>query len=125
QLDLADPRAAALVHLIDCIDRIRPSSIALENVPPFAESQARARLIDVLDGRGYHIVERTLCPTELGVPNRRRRYYLLASRRELPMPEAAQPARSSLSDYIDRQHDADPQLRLDPAIAERYATAID
>lgn len=125
QRDLDDPRAAPLVHLIEAIDIVRPAAVALENVPPFAASQARARLIDVLGAAGYHVTEQTLCPTELGVPNRRRRYYLLASRRALPRCSARACELRPLSHFIDRRYDADPRWRLDRAIAERYASAID
>ena len=42
----------------------------------------------LLDERGYDVRERQLCPTELGVPSRRPRYYLVASRVGLMPPRA-------------------------------------
>jgi len=60
---------------------IQPPYVALENVPGFERSLSHSLLLDVLDHAGYAVRERWLCPTELGVPNMRRRYYLLASRR--------------------------------------------
>jgi site-specific DNA-cytosine methylase len=78
--DLDDPRAASLLALIDRAAEVRPRHLALENVPGFAGSRAHGRLRAALDGAGYEVRERLLCPTELGVPNRRRRFYLVASR---------------------------------------------
>jgi site-specific DNA-cytosine methylase len=46
----------------------------------------RRRLVDLLSNRGYAIQECLLCPTELGVPMRRPRYYLMASRVHLSPP---------------------------------------
>lgn len=85
-LDLEDHRATSFVHVVGAIARIRPRTVALENVEPFADSAARQLLLDALEG--YHVFERVLCPTEVGVPNKRPRYYLVASRDRLrPEPE--------------------------------------
>ena len=81
QRDVEDPRAAGLLSLLPKITAIRPPYIALENVPGFERSRSHALLLDVLDHAGYQFRERWLCPTELGVPNMRRRYYLVASQR--------------------------------------------
>jgi site-specific DNA-cytosine methylase len=81
--DLDDPRAASLLAVLDRLPEVRPRYLALENVPGFAGSRAHARLRDVLEQCGYRVQETTLCPTELGIPNRRRRFYLVASRERL------------------------------------------
>jgi site-specific DNA-cytosine methylase len=125
QRDVDDPRAAALVHLIDGLAHVRPQHVVLENVPPFAESQSRARLIGVLEASGYRVHERIVCPSELGIPNRRRRYYVLASQVKIEPIIAADRAAVPLSNFIDRAHDDDPQFALDPAVAEQYLAAID
>jgi site-specific DNA-cytosine methylase len=104
--DLADYRAKSLIHLMEVLVRIPwgklPRCMALENVAGFAGSQAHGRIIDLLTGRGYHVRERLLCPTELGVPSRRPRYYLVASRTPLapvtpPLPSTPR----TLADYLD------------------------
>jgi DNA (cytosine-5)-methyltransferase 1 len=93
--DLNDPRARSLVRLMDLLagfpDTLLPQYIALENVEGFAQSQARERLFAILTSRGYHLHERRLCPTELGVPSRRPRYYLAASRIPFTPPSAKVP----------------------------------
>lgn len=139
--DLDDPRTASLLALADRATEVRPAYLALENVPGFAASRTHARLRAALDGAGYEVRERLLCPTELGVPNRRRRFHLLASRRGFatagrgappPTPtgsftglEASRaiPPRRPLADFLDPEPAA--KLAVDPGLLERYAGALD
>jgi site-specific DNA-cytosine methylase len=140
--DDRDPRSRSLLALLDQLERIdemggggrAPDHLALENVPGFQGSRTHARLVGVLERRGYAYREGTLCPTELGLPNRRLRYYLAASREgELGDFRVAEPVawtgtlRGFLGDGIDRtlDHEWDPRLRVDPALAERYRHALD
>jgi len=88
--DVEDPRALSFRRILDVLARMGedglPRHLALENVEGFARSEMRARLVRLLTGRGFHVQECTLCPTELGVPMRRPRYYLMASRGRLEPP---------------------------------------
>jgi len=108
QLDLDDHRAASLRRILEVLERLPagklPQSLALENVPGFLASQAQQRLVAVLSGRGYDLREQLLCPTTLGVPMRRERYYLAASLTPLrPVPTLPEPPPARpLSDYLDR-----------------------
>ncbi len=97
--------------------------MALENVAGFERSAARELLVETLDGAGYGAIqERLLCPSELGWPNRRPRYYLLAGRSPLRPPTT--PRREArLAGLLDP--DPAPDLRLDPELAERYSAALD
>lgn len=135
--DDADPRSRSLLALIGRIDELgerAPVHLALENVPGFEGSRTHARLVEVLARWGYAWVEGTLCPTELGVPNRRRRYYLAASRDGAPgdfrPPEPVTwsgTLRGFLGDGIDREPDGGwhPALPVDPDLAARYRHALD
>lgn len=80
RLDVRDPRAESLLTVIERIAQIQPRYVALENVPGFLGSRAHQRLRATLDAHGYDVQEQILCPTQLGVPNRRRRFYLVAGR---------------------------------------------
>lgn len=80
RLDMVDRRSGGLTTLIERIARLRPPAVALENVPGFAQSEGRQQLVEVLSQNGYDLREFELCPTDFGIPNRRRRYYLTASR---------------------------------------------
>jgi site-specific DNA-cytosine methylase len=103
--DLDDYRAKSLIHLMEILARLPegklPRHLALENVVGFAGSLAHGRIIELLSGRGYHLQERLLCPTELGVPSRRPRYYLTASRSPLRLRQQSIPPPLTLSAYLD------------------------
>ncbi|MEQ1565876.1 MAG: DNA cytosine methyltransferase [Myxococcota bacterium] len=79
--DLDDPRSSALRRLLELLPEVRPRVVALENVPGFAGSQAHAAVVAATEAAGLpHRAEREICPTELGIPGVRRRFYLVASR---------------------------------------------
>jgi DNA (cytosine-5)-methyltransferase 1 len=104
--DIEDPRAVSFRRILDVMARIPeanlPQQMALENVEGFARSGMRKRLVDLLASRGFKLQECILCPTELGVPMRRPRYYLMASRLRLSPPVVIvdMPLRP-LGDYLD------------------------
>jgi site-specific DNA-cytosine methylase len=132
--DEDDPRAASLLALLDRIGEIgveAPRYLALENVPGFQGSRCHARLAATLERAGYRWRDGCLCPTELGVPNRRRRYYLVASREDEVAdwsPEASDSdRRGTLRPYLDAAPDLDfdPGLAVDPDLARRYRHALD
>lgn len=125
--DADDPRARSFLHLIDRLDEVRPRALALENVPGFEGSRVHARLRETLDRAGYRVRETLLCPTDLGVPNRRRRYYLAAALDRTPRIGPDAPAAGGwngarLPDLIDPGIDLDsePALAVDPDLVRRY-----
>ncbi|GIW93922.1 MAG: DNA methyltransferase [Pirellulaceae bacterium] len=122
QRDDQDPRAASLLVLLEWIDRFRPAWLALENVPPFGQSRMWQRLRSRLEKIGYHWASIEVCPTQLGIPNRRRRFYMLASLQGpvewQPLPY--QPHR--LGEYL-MPPDAE-DLWVDRALLARYGHAI-
>jgi DNA (cytosine-5)-methyltransferase 1 len=121
--DLDDPRARSLITVIDRIADLRPQYVALENVGGFEGSRAHQRLHGTLDRAGYTVRETRLCPTELGLPNRRPRFYLVAGRgvvREWPVRAGE---RVAVADLLDEA--ADAALWCEPALERRYAGALD
>lgn len=120
--DLDDPRARGLVAAVEMAVKVRPRYLALENVAGFATSRARAWVRSAVERAGYDVRETLLCPTELGVPNRRLRFYLVAGLDAL----APWPARTgrplALADVLDPAPAAD--LWCDPTLAVRYAGAL-
>jgi DNA (cytosine-5)-methyltransferase 1 len=121
--DADDRRSESLAALVGHIAELRPRHVALENVPPFLDSRMRRHLVTALAAGGYKVRERILCPSEMGIPNRRRRYYLVASRDRLvewpPLPRR----RFRLADVLE----AEPceEVFVPPSLAARYAGAID
>ena len=77
----------------------------------------------MLDDLGYRTREIVLCPTELGVPNRRRRFYLVAGLEELE-PEMRTPVeRRSLRAYLDPEPSLD--LWVEEELVSQYRQALD
>ncbi len=130
QRDLADPRARSLARLLELFSAwpevSLPRYLALENVTGFASSRARARLVELLAFRGYQLRERLLCPTELGVPSRRPRYYLLASRGGWAQPRPAAGRPRPLLAYLDpAMSDARAaELLVDPQALARFGDGL-
>ena len=94
---LDDPRTRSFRAVVAAAARLRPRWLAMENVPPFAGSAAENLLRDALPG--YRVESGLLCPTELGVPMRRRRFYLVAGRDPLPLAFVPTPVR--LAEQLD------------------------
>ncbi len=129
--DLDDPRATSFIRIMDVLSEMPgetlPFHLALENVAGFGDSDARRRLIEVLAGRGYRIQETFLCPTGLGIPMRRPRYYLAASRKPLaPFRQPVAEKMRTLHHYIDAAyHQKTPEdLNVPGEVLERFGTGL-
>lgn len=99
--DLRDHRARSLIHMMEAVADLLPPSIGMENVPGFVSSDAHKLVRRTLEEGGYEIREFVLCPTELGIPARRERFYLVASREGLKEVELPRPQRRCLADFLD------------------------
>ena len=120
--DVDDLRSQGFLAILDRVLGLRPTHLAMENVPEFADSRACELLHQLLNRLGYEFLEITLCPTEIGIPNRRRRFYLVASRQSLkPVPRSSQ-AMTPLSAYLD--HEPARKLWVDPSLQSRYPHAL-
>jgi tRNA (cytosine38-C5)-methyltransferase len=120
---LADPRSRALAHLMDVLDEAPPRHLVLENVEGFLGSDAHELLTARLRRHGFAWRELTLCPTRFGIPNRRPRVYVVASRGALAAtaPPALEP--EPLARFLDQ--DPDPSLELDPGLLARHLPGLD
>jgi site-specific DNA-cytosine methylase len=119
--DLDDHRAESFVRVLGWIDDVRPEYVALENVEGFARSRAREVLLESL--AGYDVVERVICPTELGIPNKRPRYYLLASRYPLtPVSEVVDTPLEDWREYLDGG--VDDSYRVPERVVEKYGSGF-
>lgn len=128
QRDIDDPRARPLLNMLEALVETKPRFVLLENVPPFAQSRARERLLQALAAAGLHATEVLLCPTELGCPNRRRRYYLMARSDHAPMwnqPQAPSVAQleSALPEFLDLQ--PPEECWLPESFAATYGKGMD
>lgn len=78
--DIEDPRSKSFLYLIDALPKLDrpPEYILLENVKGFEESEACKLFKQVLGNLSYHIQAFLLSPKQLGMPNSRLRYYIIA-----------------------------------------------
>jgi len=83
QKELQDSRTDSFKTILKSILKNPPLHIGVENVEGFKESSGRNLLVETFKKAGYFINETLLCPSELGIPNRRMRYYLVASLKPL------------------------------------------
>jgi site-specific DNA-cytosine methylase len=123
QRDLDDPRSESFKAILHRIREVRPQHIALENVTGFTGSRAHQAMREVLDRCGYNVAEQGLCPTQLGTPNRRPRFYLVASQDDLaPWPDA-RAGRTAMADHLDALTSLD--VFVSGALVEQYRGALD
>lgn len=122
--DLDDPRVRPLLRVLELIAELRPAVLAMENVPGFVASATRGHVRESLMASGYTLSERLLCPTALGIPMRRHRYYLVARQggnglhtTDFDPAPACTPSRP-LTSYLDAA--PDPALYLPEATVRAY-----
>ena len=75
-----DPRNHLIDEVLRLIRSMKPKSVLLENVPGLASSKRYAAFRNALLSQGYRVKWDILNTLEYGVPQRRRRLVLLASR---------------------------------------------
>ena len=126
QKDTSDHRTQPLLHIVD---EILPNVeslkyILMENVKGFEVSEAHASLMDGLHRSGFKTQEYLLCPRQLGIPNSRLRYYLIASKNKLfeskeqliSNLQEIKP-QASLQKFIQSDMELGEYLNLDPGIS--------
>jgi len=84
QKDTADSRSKALLSIIEKIKTMKkkhlPRYMVLENVKFFERSESCKMLLEALKSRGFIYRQFLVSPTDLGIPNQRARYFLIAKR---------------------------------------------
>ncbi len=121
--DLDDPRARSLLRVLELLAHAPPPELVLENVVGFLGSRAHALLLETLAGAGFDAATHTVCPTDLGIPNKRRRVFVVASRVGPPRSLRLDRVGADLADYLDPN--PDPGLTIPTSLATRYAGALD
>jgi DNA (cytosine-5)-methyltransferase 1 len=88
-----DPRNDLLNEFRRLVDELEPIHVMMENVPRLAEEESFRDFVGHLTKNGYHVAHGVLDASWYGVPQRRRRLILTASRSgqvSLPEPDAQQ-----------------------------------
>ncbi|KAJ2959903.1 hypothetical protein NQZ79_g4717 [Umbelopsis isabellina] len=85
KLDSKDPRSKSFLYLMNMLPNMKnpPKYILVENVKGFDSSDSRQVLIQQLEACNYSYQEFLLNPLQMGIPNSRLRYYLLAKAKPL------------------------------------------
>ncbi len=127
--DIEDPRARSFLHLLAMIPECLPEFIVLENVFGFAQSIAHSRLLDQLRQTNYRWQSLELCPTQMGWPNKRPRFYLIASRTQ-SLAAWREPPRYSyrVADFLEpgaALQGTAPELQVDAELVARIEPAMD
>jgi site-specific DNA-cytosine methylase len=129
QADINDPRCAGLQRITRALGECQPAGIGLENVHGFVHSRAHELLVEQLERHGYHVLSTELCPTQLGWPNRRPRFYLLAAQQALgpwqPLPTYQLGLKDLLNTHLTQEEAKDQQLLLSDEHFQKYHEAID
>jgi len=76
-----DPRNSLVLEFIRFVRGLRPKAVMLENVPRLATDRRMKHVISELESMGYHCTHDVLDAADYGVPQRRRRFILLAGHR--------------------------------------------
>lgn len=126
QLGEQDNRSRALHHLIAILGDVKPTCFLLENVIGFRGSHSHQKLLSRLEDLGYQVAEHECCPTDLGIPNRRPRYYLAATTDSSLEPDGLRMPRKAIAqivgDFID---DSSPgEFELGEEEYEKYVQGL-
>jgi DNA (cytosine-5)-methyltransferase 1 len=126
-----DPRNQLVFHYVRIVRELRPKYCVFENVKGLTlgkHAEFLAQLIAALDAAGYDaaLPYRVLNAADFGVPQDRRRLFLLGTRRGLPMPHYPESAeeRTTVWDAIGDLPDADrfPVLSATDAVRAIWTT---
>lgn len=77
-LSSQDPRNDLIFQFLRFVRVLRPKAVMMENVPGLGDDHRLKRLVSALEGMNYKVNHRVLNASEFGVPQRRRRFILLA-----------------------------------------------
>jgi len=122
--DLKDPRNTLVAHYMRLILEISPKAFLMENVPGLISGKTRFVLDEVIqlaEENGYEITKpvRVLDASDFGVPQKRRRLFLLGIRSDvgsaIPYPDGpcnGQPGRPTVLEAIGDLPDVESNDRL-------------
>jgi DNA (cytosine-5)-methyltransferase 1 len=100
--DLADTRSVSLVNVLDMMVECKPSTVVIENVLGFLQSDAHRLVERTLNKHDYVLHTLLLCSSDFGIPMRRPRVFLCAFK--IPTAEKDVKDKSTLSKDIARYY---------------------
>ena len=92
-----DPRNRLWRDFVSAVEVVRPTAFLMENVPPILRSEEGRATLDVARSLGYDVTSGVIKAEAFGVPQRRRRAFILGTRvgrATLPISDDAVPPRT-------------------------------
>lgn len=132
RLGESDPRSEAFKRLMSAAIELQPERLLIENVPGFSDSELVKQWEKRLIASGYSSDWLSVCPTQFGYLNRRRREYWILLRpghariAADDLVQSVPPAvYTSVDDVLTELSDeARSLLELPPDIVHRYRSAL-
>eukprot|EP00668_Euglena_longa_P019394 GGOE01024137.1.p1 GENE.GGOE01024137.1~~GGOE01024137.1.p1 ORF type:complete len:283 (-),score=53.46 GGOE01024137.1:70-918(-) len=118
--DADDARSSPLHHLLSLFPKLenKPQLLVLENVPEFDGSRSQAALLQALEQCNYAWHHVHFCPTQLNIPNERRRYFLFAAHGpRFQIQSAASAAGVELPSKLDSEEISAVEFKKERAVA--------
>lgn len=127
---LDDPRNQLVFHYVRLVRELRPSYCVFENVKGLTVGPHQRflhELIEAFQEAGYDVLlpYRVLNAADFGVPQDRRRLFLVGAKRGLPLPAYPAPTgEATVTEAIDDLPDADrfPELLASDSVAVAFDT---
>ena len=95
RLERDDPRNDLVFEFVRFVRGLRPKAVMMENVPGLAKDKRIRQVVAAMRAMGYHCTRDVLDAANYGVPQRRRRFILVAGRGgEIPFGQPARRKRS-------------------------------
>jgi DNA (cytosine-5)-methyltransferase 1 len=82
------------------VDMCKPTVFVVENVPEFLRSAEGARMIELAENRGYSVAYDVLDASKYGVPQKRRRGIIIATKKGNPHLPSPNGTRTTVRDAI-------------------------
>lgn len=100
--ELDDERNTLWRHYMRAVEDIEPDVFLIENVPRFLNSAQGARAVQIAEDIGYTTVVDTLWTHDYGVPQKRKRGFILGSKLGIPFfPETLDEPARTVANAID------------------------
>lgn len=123
-----DPRNDLIFDTLRIVRAARPKCVMLENVPGLADNQRYVKFRNALRLLGYYIEWHVLNTADYGVPQRRRRLVLLASRLGHPSfaakAEHLRTVRQFIGSLVSPKHSRDPLHNYEVRRSEKVRDRI-
>lgn len=126
---IEDERNNLVFHFFRLVTELRPRYFLMENVPGMAlggHSSILRRLVEEFEGAGYRITQpiRVLQAAEYGVPQDRRRLFLIGSRTDVRAVDYPRPTVTPVAKRSDSPVKNGTQPSLDPSLVSPHGPSV-